>query len=168
VVAQRKTRGQWVEPLGAQRRVGVDYYNRTATSKSNMFDNRPNETQYICTDNDSSGQQLEGSKTVAITFAAGQEPPVNGFWSLTLYNDRHLFHPNELKRYSLGTKSTGLTRNRDGSLTLFAGAKSPGNDKESNWLPAPDGMFSLYIRAYWGKPAILDGSWKAPNIEAVK
>lgn len=144
---------------------GIDYFNRTATAKSNMFENRPNETQYFYTDNDASGGQLTGSKTYAITFAAGQEPPVNGFWSITLYNEHHFFHPNDLGRYSLGTKNTTLQRNADGSLTLYAGARSPGADKESNWLPAPDGPFSLYIRTYWGKEAILDGTWQPPKIE---
>ncbi len=144
---------------------GVDYFNRASTAKSNMFDNKPNETQYFYTDGDSSGAQLDGSKTYEITFAEGQEPPVNGFWSLTLYNEHHLFHPNDLMRYSLGTKNKTLKRNADGSLTLYAGAKSPGTDKESNWLPAPAGHFSLYIRAYWGKQAILDGSWTPPVIK---
>lgn len=146
---------------------GLDYFNRSGTAKSNMFDNRPNETQYFYTDYDSSGAQLSGAKTYAVTFAAGQEPPVNGFWSLTLYNDEHLFHPNELNRYSLGTKNQNLKRNADGSLTIYAGTKSPGADKESNWLPAPDGNFSLYIRAYWGKEPILDGSWQPPEIEVL-
>ena len=143
---------------------GIDYYNRTGTAKSNMFDNRPTETQYFYTDNDGAGAELNGSGSYEITFPAGQEPPVNGFWSLTLYNDKHLFHANNLKRFSLGTKNKNLKRNADGSLTLYAGAKSPGGDKESNWLPAPDGHFSLYIRAYWGKEGILDGSWKPPAI----
>ena len=102
-----------------------------------------------------------------MTFAPGHEPPVNGFWSLTLYNDKHLFHPNDLKRYSLGTKNKNLKRNGDGSLTLYAGAKSPGAEKDSNWLPAPDWHFSLYIRAYWGKAGILDGSWKPPVVTRV-
>ncbi|MGC4013459.1 MAG: DUF1254 domain-containing protein [Luteolibacter sp.] len=147
-------------------KAGFDYFNRTGTSKSNMFDNKPNETQYFYIDTDSAGKLLEGSKPVEITFAKGEEPPVNGFWSLTLYNEGHFFHPNELKRYSLGTKNKSLKRNADGSLTLYAGAKSPGKDKESNWLPAPEGHFSLYIRAYWGKEAILDGSWKPPVVKA--
>lgn len=146
---------------------GIDYYNRTGTAKSNMFDNRPTETQYFYTDNDGTGGQLTGSGNYEITFAKGQEPPVNGFWSLTLYNDKHLFHANNLKRYSLGTKNKTLKRNADGSLTLYAGAKSPGADKEANWLPAPNGTFSLYIRAYWGKEGILDGSWKPPVIRKV-
>ncbi|MGD9511745.1 MAG: DUF1254 domain-containing protein, partial [Geminicoccaceae bacterium] len=124
---------------------GIDYFGRAATARSNMFENRPSETQYFYTDNDASGAALDGSKTYAITFPAGQEPPVNGFWSMTLYNKEHFFHANELGRYSLGTKNTTLQRNGDGSLTLYAGAESPGADKESNWLPAPDGPFSLYI-----------------------
>jgi hypothetical protein len=132
------------------------------------FSARPNETQYFYTDNDASGAPLDGSKTYAITFPAGEEPPVNGFWSLTLYNEHHFFHPNDLGRYSLGTKNTTLQRNADGSLTLYAGANSPGADKESNWLPAPDDTFSLYIRAYWGKEAILDGTWQPPEIEVVQ
>lgn len=127
---------------------GIDYFNRTATAKSNIFENPPNETQYFYTDFDGASGALTGSGRYEITFAAGQEPPVNGFWSLTLYNDKHLFHPNDLRRYSLGTKNKTLKRNADGSLTLHAGARSPGGDKESNWLPAPDGPFSLYIRAY--------------------
>ena len=129
-----------------------------------MFDNKPTETQYFYTDDDSAGAALDGGKSYEVTFAPGQEPPVNGFWSLTLYNEHHFFHPNDLDRYSLGTKNKSLERNADGSLTLYAGAKSPGADKESNWLPAPDGAFSLYIRAYWGKQPILDGSWQPPKI----
>jgi hypothetical protein len=146
---------------------GFDYFDRTGTAKSNMFDNKPNETQYLYTDFDSTGAQLNGAKSYTVTFAAGQEPPVNGFWSLTLYNDKHLFFPNNLGRYSLGTKNKGLKRNTDGSLTLYVSSQSPGPDMESNWLPAPKGMFSLYIRAYWGKQPILDGSWQPPEIIAV-
>ena len=98
----------------------------------------PKETKYIYTDDDSQGKQLNGQNTYSVTFAKGQVPPVKGFWSLTLYNDVHFFNPNPLKRYSLGTKNKNLKYNADGSLTLYAGAKSPGKDKESNWLPAPE------------------------------
>jgi len=147
---------------------GYDYYDRTGTSRSNMFDNKPTETQYFYTDFDSTGESLDGSKSYSITFPNGGLPPVEGFWSLTLYNDKHLFHPNDLKRYSLGTKNKNLKLNDDGSLTLYASATSPGKDKESNWLPAPAGHFSLYIRAYWGKEAILDGTWKPPTVNKVK
>lgn len=144
---------------------GTDYLNRTGTSKSNMYDNKPDETKYIYRDFDSQGQQLHGRNNYTVTFPKGQLPPVKGFWSMTLYNEHHLFHPNELRRYSLGTKSKALQYNPDGSLTLYFGATSPGKSKESNWVPAPDGTFSLYIRAYWAEKPILDGTWMPPNVE---
>ena len=72
-----------------------------------------------------------------------------------------------MNRYSLGTKNKTLINNNDGSLTLYAGANPPGEDMISNWLPAPEGTFSLYIRSYWGKQAILDGSWIPPAIEKI-
>jgi hypothetical protein len=143
---------------------GVDYYNRTGTSKSNMFDNKPDETQYFYTDNDVADVQLDGKHNYTITFAKGKLPPVKGFWSLTLYNDRHLFSPNELNRYSLGTKNKDLKLNDDGSLTIYVGHQTPGKEKLNNWLPAPEGNFSLYIRAYWGEQSILDGTWTPPKI----
>jgi len=147
---------------------GFDYLMRTSTARSNMYDNRPTETQYFYTDGDSKGIQLEGKKLYKVTFPKGQLPPVNGFWSLTIYNQHHLFEVNDLNRYSLGTKNKDLKFNPDGSLTLYAGTKSPGKDKESNWLPAPEETFSLYIRSYWGKKAILDGSWIPPIIERIE
>ena len=146
---------------------GTDYFTRTAVAKSNIFVNSFNETKYFYQDLDSSGTRLNGENRYTMTFAKDQTPPVYGFWSLTLYNEHHFFHPNELKRYSIGTKNKTLKPNADGSLTLYAGMKSPGGDKESNWLPAPDGHFSLYIRAYWGKSPILDGSWKPPVVKKV-
>jgi hypothetical protein len=156
----------WNSPVN-NARWGTDYLNRAATAKSNIYDNRPEETKYIYRDNDSEGKQLSGDNSYRITFAKGQLPPVHGFWSLTLYNNVHLFSPNALKRYSLGTKNKSLKFNTDGSLTLYAGAKSPGKAEESNWLPAPDGNFSLYLRAYWPENAILDGTWTPPSVENV-
>lgn len=147
---------------------GYDYFNRTATAKSNMFENRPNETQYFYTDFDHGGAPLNGSHSYEVTFAKGEEPPVQGFWSLTLYNQHHLFSANPLNRYSLGTKNKDLKRNADGSLTLYVGPTSPGKDKDSNWLPSPKEPISLYIRSYWGKAPILDGSWKPPIIKKVQ
>jgi hypothetical protein len=147
---------------------GSDYFSRAATARSNMYDNRPNETKYIYRDFDSAGKQLTGKNSYTLTFAKGQTPPVKGFWSLTLYNDKHFFEPNTLNRFSLGTKNKTLQYNPDGSLTLYSGAKSPGKDKESNWLPAPNGTFSLYIRAYWAEQSILDGTWMPPQVEKVK
>lgn len=87
---------------------------------------------------------------------------------MMLYYEHHLFTPNALNRYSLGTKSKSLHYNPDGSLTLYFGAKSTSKDKETNWIPAPKGAFSLYIRAYWADKAIIDGTWMPPNVEKAK
>ena len=157
----------WNSPVN-NARWGTDYLNRTGTSKSNMFDNTPNETKYIYRDYDSQGQQLDGENNYTATFPKGQEPPVKGFWSVTLYNELHFFHPNALNRFSLGTKNKDLKHNADGSLTLYFGAKSPGKDKEANWVPAPEGTFSLYLRCYWAEQAVLDGTWMPPQVERVK
>jgi hypothetical protein len=146
---------------------GVDYLSRAATARSNMYDNAPTTTRYIYTDFDSTGARLNSASKYTVTFR--QTPPVEGFWSLTMYNDKHLFSPNKLDRYSLGTKnSKTLKTNVDGSLTIHVQSESPGPDKESNWLPAPQNAdFSLYIRTYWPKQEVLDGSWMPPKIERV-
>src|SRR5271167_1123373 len=124
---------------------GTDYLTRTAVALTNIYVNVPPEAKYFYNDNDSAGAQLDGQNLYAVTFAKGQLPPV--------------------KRYSLGTKNKTLQYDADGSLTLYAGATSPGKEKETNWLPAPAGTFSLYMRAYWGEKAILDGTWTPPTIE---
>ena len=148
---------------------GKDYYTRTAVALTNIYVNVPPEATYFYNDNDSSGAQMNGENLYAVTFAKGQLPPVKGFWSLTLYNEKHFFNPNPLQRFSLGTKNNKtLQSNPDGSLTLYAGARSPGKDKEANWLPAPNGTFSLYIRGYWADKAMLDGTWTPPKIEKAK
>jgi hypothetical protein len=145
-------------------RFGYDYFQRTATAKGNMFSNVPEETKYFGADFDSKGERLNGSKSYVVTFLKGSLPPVSGFWSLTLYNEQHFFHPNTLGRFSLGTKSRQLAKNADGGLTIHVQAQNPGGDKESNWLPAPDGNFSLYIRAYWPDQSIVSDSWLPPTI----
>lgn len=147
---------------------GYDYLSRAATAKSNMYDNAPQETRYIYTDFDSASQRLNGARAYTVTFAAGQTPPVDGFWSLTLYNKEHLFAPNKLNRYSLGTKSKSMKQNPDGSLMIYVQNGSPGAEKEANWIPAPNADFSLYIRAYWPKAEISEGRWMPPRIERVK
>lgn len=147
---------------------GTDYFTRTALAKSNIFVNKVNETKYFYQDLDSAGGRLNGSKRYAITFPAGQLPPVSGFWSLTLYNQYHFFHPNDLRRYSLGTKNKNLKYNADGSLTLHVQADAPEAEKTDNWLPAPSGDdFSLYLRSYWPKTEIVEGAWVPPPVELV-
>jgi hypothetical protein len=156
----------WNSPVN-NAKWGTDYLNRTGTARSNMWDNRPEETKYIYRDDDSQGQQLHGDNLYTVTFSKGQLPPVLGFWSLTLYNEAHLFSPNPLNRQSLGTKNKNLKYNADGSLTLYFGANSPGKDQETNWVPAPAETFSLYLRCYWPEKAILDGTWTPPQVEKV-
>lgn len=145
---------------------GLDYFNRTGTTRSNMFDNRPNETQYFYTDNTSDDLKLVGSNKYKVTFKANELPPVKGFWSMTMYNEHHLFYANELNRFSLGTKNKTLKYGDDGSLTLYVGNTNPGADNETNWIPAPEGEFSLYIRAYWGDKGITEGTWIPPLVES--
>jgi hypothetical protein len=147
---------------------GTDYIHRMGAVKADPYDNKRNETMYFYTDNDTKGQQLDGKSSYAVTFQKGQLPPVKGFWSLTMYDPEHFFYPNALKRYALGTKNKSLQNNPDGGLTIYLGNKSPGKEKESNWLPAPAGTFSIWLRAYWPDQAILDGTWKPPVIELVK
>ena len=156
----------WTSPSNGAR-WGTDYLSRTATAKSNMFDNSPEETRYIYTDFDSSGERINGNNCYTVTFAKDELPPVNGFWSLTVYNKAHLFFSNDLNRYSLGTKNKSLKYNPDGSLTLYYQHNSPGTEKESNWVSSPKEEFSLYIRAYWPKQEILDGTWMPPKVEKV-
>ena len=146
---------------------GADYFTRTAVAKSNIFANKPNETKYFYQDLDANGQRLNGANSYTVTFAKDQTPPVRGFWSLTLYNQHHFFEPNEIKRYSLGTKNKGLKYNPDGSLTLYVQADPPAGQRE-NWLPAPEnGDFSLYVRAYWPRVEITGGSWTPPPVQRV-
>ncbi|MFI1094967.1 DUF1254 domain-containing protein [Streptomyces sp. NPDC020917] len=144
---------------------GTDYLTRTALARSNMFENAPQETKYLFTDTDIDGAQLDGRHAYQVRFPAGQLPPVNGFFSLTLYNKHHFYFENDLGRYSLGTKNPDLVYGADGSLTLYAGNVRPDEAPASNWLPAPPDDFSLYIRAYWPQQAILDTTWTPPRIE---
>jgi hypothetical protein len=146
-------------------RFGTDYLSRAAMGKANISVNTPEETTYFYQDLDAAGERLNGSRSYAVTFPPNGLPPVRGFWSLTLYNEHHFFHPNELSRYSLGTKNTSLHHAADGSLTLTASATPPEEDDlRTNWLPAPDGPFSLYLRAYWPEQPILDGTWAPPPV----
>lgn len=143
---------------------GTDYFTRTAVARSNILVNKEIETKYFYQDLDRDGNRLNGANSYAVTFAKG-DIPVKGFWSLTLYNEYHFFAPNTLNRYSIGTKSSGLKYNPDGSLTLYVQAQSPGAEKEANWLPAPEGAdFSLYIRAYWPTDTLLNGTWVPPAV----
>jgi hypothetical protein len=147
---------------------GTDYYSRAAVAKSNIFVNSVRETKYFYQDADGTGQQLNGSHAYTVNFAAGQTPPVKGFWSLTLYNQHHFFSPNEMKRYSVGTKNKTLITAPDGSLTIYVQATPPEGDKSANWLPAPKENFVLYVRAYWPEESALNGAWTPPVVTRVR
>lgn len=141
---------------------GTDYYTRTAVARSNIFINRPRETRYFYQDLDVNGARLSGARRYTVTFKP--VPPVKGFWSLTLYDKYHFFAPNKIDRFSLGTKSKQLRYEADGSVIVFVQREEPDADKMSNWLPAPDDEFSLYIRAYWPLPPLQEGLWTPPPV----
>ncbi|MGB6798906.1 MAG: DUF1214 domain-containing protein, partial [Xanthobacteraceae bacterium] len=105
---------------------GTDYFMRTAIAKSNILVNTAQETTYFYQDLDADGARLNSVNRYIVTFPKGQTPPVDGFWSLTLYNKNHFFEPNPIKRYSLGTKYKSLKLGADGSLTIYVQADSPG------------------------------------------
>lgn len=143
---------------------GTDYLTRTAVAKSNVFVNRNAETKYYYQDLDMHGARLDGSKSYRVTFPKGALPPADGFWSLTVYDDNHAFYQNELKRYSLGTKNAGLKFNDDGSLTIVIQHEPPVAGEQANWIPAPNGNFSLYLRAYGPGASMLSGAWQPPPV----
>jgi hypothetical protein len=145
---------------------GTDYFTRTAVAKSNIYVNRPEQAQSFYQDLDASGERLNGANRYTVTFAKDATPPVHGFWSLTLCNEHHFFAINDLNRYSLGTKNKDLVVASDGSLTLYVQADPPPDDQRSNWLPVPkDADFSLFLRAYWPRVEITDGSWTPPPVQ---
>jgi len=97
-------------------------------------------------------------------FDASNLPPVLAFWSVTAYDRDGYFIANPINRYAIGDRDK-LKFNPDGSLDLYMQNRSPGQDRESNWLPSGAGTFNLRIRLYWPKPAILEGSWHPPALE---
>lgn len=126
---------------------------------------------------DVTGQPLDGSKhNYTLTFAAGQYPPVNAFWSVTMYDGKtQLLIENPISRYLINSPMLpGLKKNSDGSLTLYLQKDSPGPDKETNWLPAPNGPVYLVMRLYWPTtqpPSILptgEGAWNPPSVVQAK
>jgi hypothetical protein len=121
------------------------------------------------------GDVLDGSKhKYTLTFAKDQFPPVNAFWSVTMYDGKtQLLIKNPINRYLINSPMLpSMKKNTDGSLTLYIQKDSPGKDKESNWLPAPDGPIYLVMRLYWPKtePSILppgEGIWQPPAVKRV-
>ncbi|MCY1247920.1 hypothetical protein D9M72_612960 [compost metagenome] len=114
---------------------------------------------------DRDGQRLNGSNRYVMHFDKAELPPVKGFWSLTLYNSKQLLSANPLDRYALGDRDD-LHYNADGSLDLYIQQEQPEKaEQRSNWLPAPQGEFSLFLRLYWPKDSVLDRQWLPPRVD---
>jgi hypothetical protein len=154
-----------------------DWLMRAGAAKAGIFGNDAVEAVYPFTRTDGKGETLDGSKhDHTLTFPAGQLPPVNSFWSVTMYDGKsQLLIKNPINRYLINSPMlAAMKKNADGSLTLYIQKDSPGADKEANWLPAPNDTIYLVMRLYWPKteaPSILpagDGTWKPPGIVKVK
>ena len=150
-----------------------DWLKRAALAKAGIYANDPVEAMYPLTRNDSKGETLDGSKhDYTLTFAKDQLPPVNAFWSVTMYDGKtQLLIENPIDRYLINSPMlSGMKRNADGSLTLYIQHKSPGRDKQANWLPSPNGPIYMVMRLYWPKsepPSILppgEGTWGPPGV----
>jgi hypothetical protein len=150
-----------------------DWLARAVAAQAGIYGNSPEEAMYPLTRTDGAGKPLDGSKNnYTLTFAADQLPPVNAFWSITMYDGKsQLLIKNPIDRYLINSPMLpGMRKSADGSLTLYIQSKSPGADRESNWLPAPAGPIYLVMRLYWPKespPSILPpgkGDWKPPAV----
>ncbi len=153
-----------------------DWLKRAAAAKAGIYGNDAVEAMYPLTTTLPDGEIVDTSKhNYTLTFPAGQFPPVNAFWSVTMYDGKTQFLiKNPINRYLINSPMLpGMKTDADGSLTIYIQKDSPGPDKESNWLPAPDGPIYLVMRLYWPKteaPSILppgEGTWKPPGIVKV-
>jgi len=152
---------------------GGDWLKRAAAAKGGIYGNDAVEATYPMTRTLANGNELDGSKyNYTLTFAEGQLPPVNAFWSVTMYDgNTQLLIQNPINRYLINSPMLAkMQKNSDESLTLYIQNKTPGRARESNWLPAPAGPIYLVMRLYWPKdtpPSILppgEGTWSPPAI----
>jgi hypothetical protein len=149
--------------------LGGDYFNRAVGILVGIFGNWKSVSVYYAILADAEGNPLDGSQHgYQLTLPGDQMPPVEYFWSFTMYNlpQRHLVD-NPIDRYSIGSATPGLERADDGSLTIYLTHGSPGPDMESNWLPVPDGPWGLTLRTYGPGDSILNGTYQVPDIRRV-
>jgi hypothetical protein len=158
------TANNWSVAIDKMGRYGTDYLFRSIIARVGLGSNLPEDGVYPITRVDADGKALTGANRYVIRFANGQLPPVGAFWSLSMYNSKQAFVDNPINRYVIGD-SDKLKFAADGSLTLYVQHESPGEDEESNWLPAPEDEFNLVMRLYLPKKEILDGAWKPPAVE---
>ena len=146
---------------------GTDYIQRALIAMIGLYANLSQDSIYPVSNGPGAGLQYNGADNYVMHFNKNEMPPVSGFWSVTMYDAQYFFVDNPLNRYNVSSRSQFKT-NADGSVDLYIQHKSPGKDKESNWLPAPADRFILITRMYWPKdspPSILDGTWKIPPVK---
>lgn len=157
----------WIVSIGLGR-YGTDYMKRAVVAAFGWPANLEKDAVYPYTEVDSEGAKLTGANKYTLTFAKDAMPPVDGFWSITMYmiDQGWWFVPNALNKFTVSPRDD-LKYNDDGSLTLYFQNESPGSDKEANWLPAPKGDFLPMLRMYWPKatdPSIINGTWQPPKV----
>jgi hypothetical protein len=152
--------------FGTRQFLNNNYLFRMAAAVLGIYRNSKQEALYPAYFVDANGQKLDGQHRYGLRFAPGQLPPVNAFWSLSMYElPQSLLYANPLNRYLINAPMLpSLARDADGGVTIYIQNESPGAGKESNWLPAPAGPFWTILRLYWPKPAALDGEWKQPPL----
>jgi hypothetical protein len=146
---------------------GTNYKMRALITAIGLGANRPQDAVYPTSEGPGVIEKYSGAKKYVLHFDKGQMPPVDGFWSLTMYDAAYFFVPNPITRYTVSQRNK-FAVNADGSTDLYIQNESPGKGKEQNWLPAPKDKFILMLRLYWPKetpPSILDGSWKIPGVK---
>jgi hypothetical protein len=155
--------------FGSREMLGDNYLYRMAGAVLGIYGNTAQEAMYPAFSNDSTGAPLTGANNYTYRFPPGQLPPVNAFWSLTMYElPSSLLVANPINRYLINSPMLpSLTKDPDGGITLYIQNQSPGADKEANWLPAPRGPFRLIERLYWPKDEALNGQWKPPQPQKV-
>jgi hypothetical protein len=155
--------------FGTRSEIGGNWMYRMAAVVLGIYGNSAVEALYPLLQRDSDGNPLSGANNYTLTFPKGQLPPVNAFWSVTMYDlPQSLLVENPIDRYLINSPMLpDLKTNPDGSLTIYIQHDSPGKEKESNWLPAPEGPFWMAMRLYWPKEAALSGTWKAPAVERI-
>ena len=148
--------------------IGGDWAKRAAIAKAGIYANDYFEAMYPLAAADSKGGALDGSKSsYTITFPGNALPPVNAFWSITMYDGKtQLLITNPINRYLVNSPMLpSMKKNPDGGVTIYVSKDNPGPDKQANWLPAPNGPIYMVMRLYWPKAGATDGTWKPPVIE---
>lgn len=157
--------------FGTREFLANDYMARMSSAVLGIYGNSKEEALYPTYFVDSQGEEMDGSKhNYQLTFAKGQLPPVNAFWSLTMYElPASLLVANDINRYLINsTMLDQLKVAEDGSITLYLQHKAPTDELKANWLPAPNGPFWTTLRLYWPKEPALQGQWQQPPLVKVQ